>query len=117
MIWWTLIDFLAYWLLHRPCAALCGAVPRSSHWPAVRRAWLAEHPACEVCGSKDSPEAHHVVPFELDHRRELDPTNLITLGRNCGHHLTFGHCGDFKSENFECRSDVAHWKRKYMERP
>lgn len=97
-----------------------GAAPRSPHWESVRDAHLKEHPACEVCGHKKNLNVHHVIPFHIDASKELDPSNLITLGNKCptgNHHLLFGHLGNWKSWNVNVREDAAAWKKKISERP
>ena len=61
--------------------------PRSSHWPAVEKAHLAESPACACCTTASSTakqQVHHVWPFHYcialgRPDLELDPRNLITL--------------------------------------
>ena len=94
----------------------CGAA-RSDKWPLVRDAWLKEHPTCAVCGTRNGVEAHHIQPFHEHPALELDPTNLITLGRDCQHHITFGHLGDYKSHNPRCVADATLWNAKYASRP
>ena len=112
---WCILDTI--WnLFHRSHCKLMGVRPRSSQWPAFRRAWLRDHPACEVCGNKNSPEPHHIEPFHRCPSKELDVNNLVTLGRSCGHHITFGHCGDFKCINLTAHEDIARWKTKYDRR-
>lgn len=74
---------------------------RSKDWPKVRNEFL-KGKTCAVCGRKDKIEAHHVVPFQIDPSRELDPKNLLALceGKktiNC--HLIIGHGGDYKDVN------------------
>jgi 5-methylcytosine-specific restriction protein A len=77
--------------------------PRSPRWPAVAHAHLKAHPACAACGGTDHLQVHHVRPFHLFPKLELDPTNLITLcesgraGVLC--HLHYGHCGDWSASN------------------
>ena len=92
--------------------------PRSSKWPAVRAAYLEEHPQCEVCGDETGLQVHHVIPFHVDPKRELDPNNLITLctgATNC--HLMFGHLKNFRSWNPDVRKDAAIWREKIKKRP
>jgi 5-methylcytosine-specific restriction enzyme A len=87
--------------------------PRSGRWPAVRRAWLAKHPRCAVCGGKRKCEAHHVLPHQIAPELELSKRNLITLCRgatNC--HLLFGHLGDFAAYNPAVRLDAKLWRAK-----
>ncbi|KKR14757.1 MAG: hypothetical protein UT43_C0017G0028 [Parcubacteria group bacterium GW2011_GWC1_39_29] len=53
---------------------------RSSKWPAVRKAFLAGHPNCEVCGGKGTflkpNELHHCQPYHL--RPDLELLSEIT---------------------------------------
>jgi hypothetical protein len=77
-----------------PGRAVAGC-DRSSRWPKVMRAYLAGHPTCEACGSKHDLNVHHVLPFHLDPRQELEPKNLVTLCRF--HHFDLGHLGDWKA--------------------
>jgi len=95
---------------------------RSNKWPAVRKKFLAENPACAVCGATNGKrEVHHIHPFHLHPELELDPTNFITLcenkkdGVNC--HLLFGHFGNFKSVNVNVVEDSKIWNKKIKERP
>ena len=77
----------------------------------MRRAWLALHPTCAACGSKQHVQVHHLWPvhFPGGEKTELDPTNFMTLcerpGWNC--HIRIGHGGDFKARNPEARKDAA----------
>ena len=79
--------------LHAP-----SGTKRSPHWPAVRKAYLADHPICAACGGFTALEVHHVVPFAKNPSKELDPLNLITLcmaiDRHC--HLVL-HGGSFRA--------------------
>ncbi len=88
---------------------------RSSQWPAVERAHLAEHPECAVCGSKEQLNVHHVVPFHVRPDLELERSNLITLCRN--HHFWWGHLGSWRSWNPDVREDAAIWRKKIEGRP
>ena len=74
---------------------------RSTHWSTVRKRHLEKHPTCAVCGGKKLLNVHHIRPFHLFKKLELEPSNLITLceksevlGGNC--HLIFGHAGNWK---------------------
>lgn len=92
---------------------------RSPHWPAARRAHLAQHPACEVCGHDgERVNVHHIKPFHLYPELELVDSNLITLCEderyvNC--HLFVGHLGNFHGWNPLVRTDAELWKRKLAE--
>ena len=91
---------------------------RSSQWPKVRAAHLVKEPACVACGvsgNGTSLEVHHVIPFNVDRSKELDPANLITLcvkgGRlACNCHLTFGHVGSFQRYNPDVRRDAERMR-------
>ena len=83
------------------------SVKRSGKWPKVMRAYLAEHPACEVCGATEGLNCHHVRPYHLFAELELEPSNLITLcttGHDC--HEIFGHLCDWKAWNPTIRADA-----------
>ena len=94
---------------------------RSGKWSAVRKAFLVKNANCVVCGGTKKLEVHHIKPFHLHPKLELEPTNLVTLcenmkdGLNC--HLAFGHLGNFKSWNTLVKADSAYWHDKIKERP
>lgn len=94
---------------------------RSSHWPKIRKEFIAKNPICAMCGGDKKLEVHHVHAFHLHPDLELDPTNLITLcendknGVNC--HLLFGHLGNFKSFNLNVHADAIEWNSKIHNRP
>lgn len=96
-------------------------MPRSGHWPVLRREHLLRHSRCEVCGGQKKLNVHHISPFHDCPGLELDPKNLITLcesganGINC--HLAVGHLGNFKSFNVNVREDAALWNQKIASRP
>jgi 5-methylcytosine-specific restriction endonuclease McrA len=103
------------WLLDLLALLTASLTGRSGRWPAVRRSFLAAHPACAVCGSRQGVVPHHVVPVHVDRSKELDPSNLITL---CPpHHLWIGHLGRWSSWNPEVVADAATWRRKIEARP
>ncbi len=87
--------------------------PRSGKWPAVERAYKAEHPKCEVegCGAAENLNVHHCLPFHKYPKLELDPRNLVTLcsdGSKNNHHLHWGHLGTWTSWNVNIRGWCAH---------
>jgi 5-methylcytosine-specific restriction protein A len=74
---------------HRRGRSMSGTRGYGSRWTRVRNAYLAEHPACETCGS-GGPwlDVHH-----RDHRHPDEPgandwTNLQTLCRSCHRRVT-----------------------------
>lgn len=96
---------------------LLAEAARSPHWPAVRTAFLRQHPRCEACGTRHDLNVHHVQPFHLHPDKELDPDNLITLCRPC--HLKYGHaCDDQGRVNWSCenpnvRADVKRARKRH----
>lgn len=104
------------------------SAPRSSEWPAVRNAYLKEHPECAACGRTGRGlQVHHVVPFHLDGNgdedgdgiiNELDSDNLITLctGDTCNCHLWIGHAGSFKTYNPNVREDAKRFREMIRNR-
>ena len=66
---------------------------RSPHWPALEHQHLQQFPECQVCGTREHCEVHHVKPFHLFPELELSPDNLLTLCRV--HHFWHGHYGDW----------------------
>lgn len=93
--------------------------PRSGHWPKVRSEHLKKEPICQVCGSKDNLNVHHIQPYHLNPSLELDPDNLITLCEgppvNC--HILFGHFLKWVSFNPNVRVDCATFQKKIKDRP
>jgi len=72
------------------------AATRSPQWRALEKRWLLEQPVCQACGGARLLNVHHVVAFEHDPSRELDPTNLLTLCAWRGCHLAYGHGSSFR---------------------
>ena len=86
---------------------------RSKNWPSVRKAYINQHPKCEICGKKPllrSNEVHHILPFHLYPTLELNPENFITLCRT--HHFEWGHFFSFKSYNQDIRKDIERIKNR-----
>jgi hypothetical protein len=91
---------------------------RSSHWPAVEKAFRKVHPQCVCCLVKSVThiQIHHRFPFHYcvalgRPDLELDPRNLITLceGPNKSspdHHELIGHLADWKSSNIDVANDA-----------
>lgn len=101
--------------------AMGAGEPRSPEWPKVRAEHLRTHPACEACGQKDSLQVHHVLPFHVEPKMELDPSNFITLctdgpcNLNC--HFVWGHLGNTKCNNPNVREDAAFFRKRLENRP
>lgn len=103
---------------HEHSHAAMHAVPRSGHWPAVRRAHLLKEPCCAACGKCDgTQQVHHVLDFGRHPELELSADNLITLcespTRPC--HRIFGHCYDFHLSNPNVRIDAKMMRERIAE--
>lgn len=81
---------------------------RSPRWDAARKAWLKEHPECEVSGATKELEVHHVVPFHERPELELDPGNFMTLARP--YHFLVGHFCNWSKVNLDARKEAARWR-------
>lgn len=96
-------------------------ISRSSKWTTIRKKHLEDHPYCEICGGNKNIEVHHIIPFSINPKLELNSDNLITLceskknGVNC--HLFFGHLGNYKSYNKDIKVDTKKWSKKILLRP
>jgi hypothetical protein len=88
---------------------------RSSQWNNVRKEHLKENNTCSGCGKKDKLEVHHIEPYHVNPDRELDPSNLLTLCKNC--HFTIGHLMDWSSWNIDVISDSRVYLNKVKNRP
>src|SRR5665213_577681 len=87
---------------------------RSPKWEQVRKAFIALHPTCAVCGTKGSLtnqlNVHHIQPFHLHPALELDNSNLITLCRR--DHYLMGHLLNWSSFNKDIPTDSTLWNTK-----
>lgn len=94
---------------------------RSSHWPAVEKAFRKVHPQCVCCIVKSVThiQIHHRFAFHYcvalgRPDLELDPRNLITAcewkSPSPNHHLLVCHLDDFKSSNLEAASDMIMFR-------
>jgi 5-methylcytosine-specific restriction protein A len=91
---------------------------RSPQWGEVRKKHLKTHGTCAVCGGNKHLEVHHIMPFHIDPKKELDPTNLITLCESKSHndHLIFGHLLDFKAMNPNVVTDAKNYHAEVSKR-
>lgn len=103
---------IAYGIVPPPMMA---PMPRSPHWPAVRKAWLAEHPTCRACGGTEDVQVHHKRPFHLHPELELDSRNFITLCENPSRlcHFIFGHGGNWLQFNRDVEIDATRTLTMY----
>src|SRR3990167_985333 len=117
MIFQRLKDRLRDWW--RGTSPLLGGMGRSYKWPAVRKAFLAGHPNCEVCGGKGTflkpLNIHHCQPQHLFPDLELLSENLLTVCRE--HHFFVCHLNSWKSWNKNVRDDARFWRQKIINRP
>lgn len=89
---------------------------RSGQWKTVRKKHLEKYPKCAACGRESNLEVHHIIPYQIDPSKELDPNNLITLcGNYC--HFVFGHLMDWKSWNKNVINDCEIYLNTKNNRP
>jgi len=89
---------------------------RSPQWRKVRDDFIKKQPRCQVCGTNDELNVHHIVPFHLDESLELEESNLITLCNKNGCHFSFGHLYNWKSYNPDIIKDVGYFREKVINR-
>ena len=90
-------------------------VARDSRWPVARKAHLEQFPKCKVCGKDKKLEVHHKIPVHVDPKKELDPSNFMTLCEP--HHFLFGHLCSWYSYNDFVDEDCAYFNKKITSRP
>ena len=93
-------------------ATICKA-KRSGKWRALEKKFLAQHNACEVCGTSKHLQVHHIKPFHLYPELELEESNLIVVcmdSKEC--HLRIGHGGNFKDFCPEIKKYAQEIKNK-----
>lgn len=93
---------------------------RSPEWSTVRNDFIESgNDFCAACGKKASwklgLQVHHIIPFSVNHKLELESSNLITLCDK--HHLWMGHLGYFQSWNPTVVEDCELMLRKILNRP
>lgn len=94
---------------------------RSKHWPKVRKAHLEKQPFCQVCGTTESLEVHHIFPYHKFPHLELREGEefLITLCDGKGKkgmkscHLYWGHNGNWKDMNESVREEAEAQRKKW----
>jgi 5-methylcytosine-specific restriction protein A len=89
---------------------------RSGKWPAVRAAFLKDHPTCAVCAGTSVLNVHHKKPWHLWPSLELSSENLITLceAKHC--HLMHGHGGDWKAFLPDVEDEAAKFLQRVKDR-
>ncbi len=94
-----------------------GKIPRGKRrhkgWNKLRKEYIKTHKECAACGGTKKLELHHIKPFHLYPKSEMDLNNLIVLcdkkGRHC--HRIFGHFYNWKLYNISVRDHCARHKR------
>lgn len=87
------------------------------------REYRKMHPACEITGSLNKVQIHHIVPVWADPSLAADPNNFIALSASAHIHIIFGHNGNFGKYYVKNVKDLAeriqHIKnqREIVERP
>lgn len=69
-------------------------------WLNIQREKRRLNPKCQICGSTEKIQIHHIIPTSHDYSKVYDLSNLVSLCggyRNC--HLYHGHLGNFKNYN------------------
>ena len=65
---------------------------------ATLNAWarriINRHPFCEICGSTEQLEAHHIIPVSHSSKFKYKDTNGLTLCHEC-HYLVHNYEDDF----------------------
>jgi len=81
-------------------------------WRKTRKEHLKHEDCCQMCGILRDLEVHHIEPWHLAPELRYEPSNLITLCREC--HFRFGHWLNWHSFNPGIRElcDYAQNQRK-----
>lgn len=82
---------------------------RSGEWRSVRAAHIKDSPECVACGKRDQLYVHHIIPYHVNPKLELDRSNLVTFCFD--HHLGIGHNGNWKLYNLRCVEDAARVRK------
>ena len=96
-----------------------GTLSISQAWEMtkVKRAHILANPQCEICGSRQVLEAHHIRPLHLFPELYCNPLNFVTLCDygNKGCHLKFGHLGMFTNYNPDIQALIVNIRTFYKE--
>ena len=82
---------------------------RSGEWRAVRMAHIRDSPECIACGKREQLYVHHIIPYHVNPKLELERSNLATFCFD--HHLGIGHNGNWKHYNLRCVEDAARVRK------
>ena len=97
----------------------CKAAIRGPEWRKARQEHIAVEPYCQCCGRHKKLEVHHIIPWHKSPELRVEPSNLITLCREC--HFRFGHHSYWKDSNplikLDCQKfdqvEIVRKKRKW----
>jgi hypothetical protein len=97
-----------------------GGIPRSPKWDRVRDAFVKEKIFCAGCGQANPKllAVHHITPYWMDPKLELETSNLICLctgPAKC--HFVLGHLLSWNSFNKNVINDAAAYYKKVANRP
>lgn len=87
---------------------------RGTLWRKVRNLHLKIEEYCQCCGRHKELEVHHIIPWHLSHELRVDPSNLITLCRDC--HFRFGHHSNWSDHNATIREDCERFNQSTIVR-
>lgn len=65
------------------------------------------NPACEITGSLNKVQIHHIIPVWADPTLAADPNNFIALSASAHIHIIFGHNGNFGKYYVKNVKDLA----------
>jgi hypothetical protein len=65
------------------------------------------NPACEITGSLNNVQIHHIIPVWADPSLAADPDNFIALSASAHVHIIFGHNGNFGKYYVKNIKDIA----------
>lgn len=66
-----------------------------------------KQPTCEITGSKNKVQIHHIVPVWANPDLAADPNNFIALSASAHIHIIFGHAGNFGQRYVSNVKDIA----------
>lgn len=61
---------------------------RSSEWQNIRKVILNKQKECQICGSSENLEIHHIIQPKSDRDLFFDINNLIVLCSSCHKKIT-----------------------------
>lgn len=80
---------------------------KASEARRAMKKYREEHPTCEITGSKNKIQIHHIVPVWADPSLAADPNNFIALSASAHIHIIFGHAGNFGKRYVKNVKEIA----------